>query len=152
MLLAVTSNKMPPTNCLQVATGIACFIVFITCYNRPGRERFMYLLVLVLNQTEKLEEILQELYETGISGSTVVDASGMGETTLEKIPVVGGISALFNSPLSSNKVVFSVVQHEETINKAESVVESVVGDLDSGKKGIMFTLPLHRVKGFVSQI
>jgi len=110
----------------------------------------MYLMVLVLNQTEHLEEVLEKLYEIGINGATVIDSSGMGRTICDHMPVVGGLRNLFNDCRPGNKTIFSVIRTEKTVEKATGVIEEVTGDLDTAGKGILFTFPLHRVKGFVS--
>ena len=110
----------------------------------------MILLVLVLTSTEKSGEILYELYQAGITGTTVIESNGMGETTLENMPLFGGIRALFYRQLSPNQVIFSVIESEETTQKAIGVIESIIGDLELGKKGILFTLKLEQVKGFTS--
>ena len=112
----------------------------------------MYLMVLVLNKTEHLEEILENLYEIGINGATVIDSSGMGRTICDHVPVVGGLRNLFNDCRPGNKTIFSVIKYEETINKALKVIESVTGDLNIAGKGIFFTLPLHQVKGYFSEV
>ncbi len=107
----------------------------------------MFLLVLVLNQTNKLEKILQKLYEAGITGTTVIDSQGWGETTMENLPFFGGIRSILSGKLSHNKVLFSVINSEEKTKNAIQVIETVTGDLEAGGKGILFTLPLHQVKG-----
>ena len=46
----------------------------------------MKLLLIVLNSAEKLEEVLEGLIETGVTGATVVDSVGMGHI-MEDVPL-----------------------------------------------------------------
>lgn len=124
----------------------------MTVCNLPqGRCELVYLMVLVLNETEHLEEILGKFYEIGINGATIIESTGMGRAICEDVPLFGGLRNLFNKCRPGNKTIFSVIKNEESIQKAIEVVESIIGDLDAAGKGILFTFPLHQVKGFVSQ-
>jgi len=109
----------------------------------------VYLMVLVLNKTENLDGILENLYEAGVSGATVIDSRGMGRVICDNVPLFGGLQRLFNDCRPENKTVFSVIKSEEMINEAVEAIESVIGDLEAAGQGIIFTIPLHMVKGFV---
>ena len=112
----------------------------------------MYLMVLVLNKNECLEEILEKLYSVGVAGATVIDSSGMGKTLCENVPMFGGFRSLFNECRPSNKTIFSVIKDQNTIRKATDAIEEVIGNLDTAGTGILFTFPLHQVKGFASYV
>ena len=111
----------------------------------------MFLLVLVLNQEEYLESILEKLFNIGITGATVIDSCGMGRTLCERVPFFGGFSSLLNECRPCNKTIFSVMRDEKMISKATEAIEAVVGDLEQEGIGIMFTFPLHQVKGWVPE-
>jgi len=111
----------------------------------------MYLIVLVLNKTEYLEDILEKFYDIGINGATVIDSSGMGRTICNHITIVGGLRSLFDDCREVNKTIFSVVKNESMIRKVTDGIEEVIGDLDTAGKGIFFSFPLHQVKGFISE-
>ena len=78
----------------------------------------MELLVLVLNQPERLEEILEGFLHEGISGATVLESTGMGRELCEKTPLFGGIRHLIQGCRPHNVTVFTVVRTEEERNKA----------------------------------
>ncbi len=109
----------------------------------------MYLLILVLNKTEYLDEILQELYKAGVSGATVMESRGMGRVICDNEPSFGGLRRMFQNCRPENKTIFVVIKSEEMIDKAVKAVETIIGDLEEEGQGILFTLPLHRIKGFV---
>ncbi|NLC10700.1 MAG: hypothetical protein GX767_00415 [Firmicutes bacterium] len=109
----------------------------------------MYLFVLVLNKTEKLNKILEKFVDIGIRGATVLDSKGMGETIMEcESPVVGGLRKLiFNQCRSQNNTIFSVVESLDKADAAVKEVEKIIGSLDEPGTGIYFVISLEKVKG-----
>ncbi len=109
----------------------------------------MYLMVLVLNKTELLDEILENLYNVGIKGATVMDSQGMGRTVCDNVPLFGGLRSMFEDCRPGNKTIISVIRNEEMIEQAVKSIENVIGDLQLPGQGIFFTVPLHQVRGHV---
>jgi nitrogen regulatory protein P-II 1 len=105
----------------------------------------MKLLVIVLNATEMLEEVLEGLIETGISGGTVVDSEGMGHI-IEEVPLFAGMRNLFRSAKPRNKVIVSVISDAEAREGLE-VLEKILGCSHEKGKGIAFVLPIESVIG-----
>ena len=50
----------------------------------------MKLIIFVLNQEERLEEILEAFLELGINGATILDSIGMGRILAHDIPIFAG--------------------------------------------------------------
>jgi len=110
----------------------------------------MYLLVDVLEQTEYLSSLLEELAKIGVTGTTVLDSVGMGRILLESGADVAPISVIrevLGKGKPTNKTIFAVVADKETLKKAINVVRSLCGDLNEPGKGILFTLKLDFVEG-----
>jgi nitrogen regulatory protein P-II 1 len=108
------------------------------------------LLVDVLEQTEYLSTILERLVKIGVTGTTVLDSTGMGRMLLESradLPVAKIIEQVMAKKQQSNKTLFAVIEKEETLRKAIEVIESVCGDLNKPGKGILFTISLDFVEG-----
>ena len=72
----------------------------------------MKLLVIVLNDSDMLEDVLEGLIETGVGGATVVDSEGMGHI-IEDVPLFAGMRNLFRSAKPRNNIVFSVVNEAQ---------------------------------------
>ena len=108
-------------------------------------------MMLVLNKTEYIDEILEMLYKAGVSGATVVESRGMGRVVCDNVPLFGGLRRMFNDCRPENKTIFMVINNEEMIDYVAEAVESVIGDLEQSGQGILFTIPLHRVRGFVAK-
>ena len=110
----------------------------------------MYLLVQVLEQTERLAELLEGFAKAGVTGTTVVDSVGMGRVLLNSeadVPAMQTIKSVLSKGNPTNKTVFAVVQDEDTLRMAIEVVRSLCGDLDLPGTGILFTLRLDYVLG-----
>ncbi|TYQ15830.1 UNVERIFIED_CONTAM: hypothetical protein Cloal_2320 [Acetivibrio alkalicellulosi] len=108
----------------------------------------MELLVLVLNKTDELEFLLKEFMNMGIKGATVIDSTGMASFFDDDndIPIFASLKLIINKNNKSNKTLF-VVLHEEQVDDAIDTIERTIGDLSKPGVGIVFTLPLNRVKG-----
>lgn len=106
----------------------------------------MKLLVVVLNATEKLEEVLEGLIETDVTGATVVDSVGMGRL-IEEVPLFAGLRSLFRSAKPRNNMLFSVIRDEQA-DEVLGVLAKIL-DCEKGKRGSGFAivLPVERVIG-----
>ena len=108
----------------------------------------MYLLVIVLNKEEFLENILTSFVEADISGATIVDSVGMGRVLAYDVPLFAGLRATTQAYQSKpyNKTIFTVIKDEEHLKDAINLIEDVV-DLDVPGTGLLFAFPLSVVKG-----
>ena len=110
----------------------------------------MYLLVSVLEETEKLIDIMEGFAKIGIKGSTVLDSIGMGRVLMKAratLPVMKQINKVITDLQSSNKTIITVIQNKEILDHAIGIVKSLCGDLAQPGKGILFALPLEIVEG-----
>jgi nitrogen regulatory protein P-II 1 len=105
----------------------------------------MKLLLIVLNSAEKLEEVLEGLIETGVTGATVVDSVGMGHI-IEGVPLFAGMRSVFRAARPQNRMIFSVVDDAQ----APEVMDILSKILDSSNtlgSGIAITLPIDSAIG-----
>ncbi len=107
----------------------------------------MKLLFIVLNSTEKLEDVLEGLIETGVTGATVMESVGMGHI-IEGVPLFAGMRSLFRSAKPRNNTIFSLIR-ESQVDETMDVLGKVLGcNGDKGKSaGIAFVLPVERTIG-----
>ncbi|UNC92600.1 P-II family nitrogen regulator [Candidatus Contubernalis alkaliaceticus] len=111
----------------------------------------MKLLVLVLNKTDELNELLEGFIDIGIRGATVIDSTGMGRILSNHVPLFGGLSHLFSGERPANKVIFSII-HECHLQEAINLVKRVVGEFKEPGTGIIFTLDVDNVFGLADNI
>lgn len=106
----------------------------------------MELLVIVLNETEYLTDILDGFMEEGIKGATVLDSAGMGHIVATHFPLFFNFGELDNDE-NHSKTIFTVVNSCDEKEKAINVVEKVLGDISKPDSAFMFGLPVNFVKG-----
>lgn len=111
----------------------------------------MYVLVLVINKTEYMEDVLNNLMEIGVKGATILDSQGMGSKILTQqyasSNLFGALKTAFDREHPYNKTIFTVIESQELLDKAIETIRSIMGDLDKPGEGLMFTLPVINVLG-----
>lgn len=111
----------------------------------------MYLLVSILKQTQPLSDIIAGFGKTGITGSTVINGTGMGRVLMQTkaaLQLSDQINKVITDLESSNNIILTVIQDKETLDKAIEIVKSFCGDLCEPGKGLLFAFPLEVVEGF----
>ncbi len=109
----------------------------------------MQALVIVLNQTEKLEKLLMNFVAKGITGGTLIDSKGMAKELYSKhkeLPMFGTLSMLLNESRPLNKTIFLILD-DEKVEVAKQVVRETLEDISKKGVGIMFTVPVTSVEG-----
>ena len=106
----------------------------------------MYVVYIVLNQREKLPEILEGMSRLGSHGATVIDS--MGSRALDKkvysMPMIGGVLKGLDGEVAYNNTIFSVIEREEQV---ERILDYVKGVLAEPGAGISFALPVTHMCG-----
>lgn len=108
----------------------------------------MKLLIIVLNKTECLEEILEEFGKNEISGATIIDSRGMMQelSDHDEFRFIGSLRSLFEPEHKENKTIFMVTP-EENVKIISAIVNKVTGGLSKPDTGIIFTLPIDYLEG-----
>ncbi|NLC55167.1 MAG: hypothetical protein GX769_04715 [Erysipelothrix sp.] len=111
----------------------------------------MHALIIVLNKTELMEEILNSLMAIGVKGATILDSQGMGSKILSKnyssSNLFGAFKTAFDREHPYNKTIFTVIEGEELLHKAMETIQAIAGDLSNPGEGLMFTVPVGHVMG-----
>jgi len=109
----------------------------------------MQLLVLVLNQVDKLDELLKAFVNEGITGATIINSTGMIKELaghMEYQPIFGSHWFNIDHDRKESKTLFMALS-EEQVKKARQIICQVVGDLSEPNTGVLFTLPLISSEG-----
>ena len=111
----------------------------------------MNALFIVLNEPDHLEDLLEKFIEIGVKGATILESQGMGFAVNHgghgNEPFFGKIRSLMNNSRPFNKTIFTVIEDEETLEKAVNVAKEVFGDVYQPGLGMMFTMPVNNVYG-----
>jgi nitrogen regulatory protein PII len=109
------------------------------------------LLVAVINDRERLDDVLSGFVELGITGATILQSEGMGRTLSHDIPIFAGLQTLISGSRPQNRIVLSVISLEK-VAPAIALLESVCGNLENPATGIVFTIPLDAVQGLAPEL
>lgn len=111
----------------------------------------MHLLIAVVNDPGKVDEILSGYLEIGVTGATVINSEGMGRVLSHDIPIFAGLQTLISRSRPQNRTIFSVVE-EDKLEPALAILQEVCGDLSGPATGIAFSFPLDRVVGLAPEL
>lgn len=109
----------------------------------------MQLLLLVLNQVEKLEDLLKGFMNEGITGATIINSIGMIRELAshkEYQPIFGSPWLNIDCDRKESKTIF-IALSDEQVEKARSVIHQIVGDLSKPDTAVLFTIPLISSEG-----
>lgn len=108
----------------------------------------MKCLIFILNNLEKLNDLLQQLQKNGIRGATIINSTGMAKTLYSNgdEAILGSLRQLLNKNREENNTLFFVLSKDK-VSKAIEVIESVVGDLSEPNTGVVFTIDVDNFKG-----
>ncbi|HVS62320.1 MAG TPA: hypothetical protein VMT85_02330 [Thermoanaerobaculia bacterium] len=107
----------------------------------------MNLLICIVDNTAKVNDIIAGWAEIGVSGATVLESHGTVGIAVENVPVFAGFRHLLRGDRQANRLILSVIRDEELLDRAIAVAEETCGNLDQPSTGILFTVPVTRVRG-----
>lgn len=112
----------------------------------------MYLILFVLNDPDKLENLLIAWEEKGIQGATVLFSTGLGRLRQlmgwrDDMPLIPSLSDFYGVPENMNRTIFTTVRDEAGVDAILAATKGVVGDLDEAETGLLLVLPIMRAYG-----
>ncbi len=105
-------------------------------------------MVLILNKTDVLDNLLEGMSAAGLGGATIIESSGLA-TTLSRLDssfISSSIRAILSGAEDDNRTILSVIRNDQ-LEIARKVIYNTVGDLSSPNTGILFTVPIDFVEG-----
>lgn len=110
----------------------------------------MNMLVLILNDDDKVDEVLLTMSELGIRGATLIDSAGMGAILRAQFPFMSDMKNLMQNKKLANKTILTVINNQELLKKAVSSLKAQL-NLDKPGTGIMFVVPVTEIYGTAQQ-
>ena len=104
----------------------------------------MFLLMMVLDDTSRLNEVLHAWDEAGVPGVTILESTGLARK-LERHQARGalaGFSSVFGSGRVGHNTLFAVINDIDRAAAVASRVEAILGDLNNPHTGILFVVPV----------
>lgn len=112
----------------------------------------MYLVLFVLHDAEKLEDLLDAWEEAGVSGVTILHSTGLGRARQgggwrDDLPLIPSLKSLLHHVESFSRTLFTVVSGEALVDGVVEATQRVVGDLREPDTGLLVAVRLARVYG-----
>jgi hypothetical protein len=110
------------------------------------------LVMLVLNDPNKIDDVLAAWLTLGVPGVTILDSTGlrqqMGKHPFrDDLPIFPALDDLLQGVEEPHRTLFAVVEDGFDIDGLAAATEQITGVLDAPNTGILFTLPVRRVWG-----
>jgi len=110
------------------------------------------MILLVLNDPDRLEDLLIAWEEKGVEGATVLFSTGLGQIHLlegwrDDMPLIPSLSDFYEAPENLNRTIFTTVDTEADVEAVVSATKSVLGELDEHQAGYMLALPVASAHG-----
>lgn len=109
----------------------------------------MYALFLILNELEKVDNILEIFYELKL-GATTLDSLGMGKVLLEHnvdIKILSSLKMILNENKPYSKTIISVIREKETLDEAINRINEELDIHNNNGIGFLFVLPVLQCYG-----
>lgn len=106
----------------------------------------MYMIMLVLDNPDKLDELVVAWDVAGIRNATIVESTGIQRLRRKNIPM----RYLFQSPGLTEEghlTLFVVVEDEQMVKNCLQATEQIVTDLDGPNTGVFAAWPLTFIYG-----
>ena len=108
-----------------------------------------HLVILVVDQIEHAPSLIEAWQAAGVSGLTIHESTGMGRALLyrDDLPLLPSLRTLFESDENTNRTFWAVVDDNFDLDGLFDATEAILGPLDAPNTGIMFTVPVGKVRG-----
>ncbi len=114
----------------------------------------MQLLILIIPDNRKMEQILVKMMEAGIRGGSLLECEGalqaVGQSGLKKPPVFSSLEQYLKPDTGNGKMLLAAMDSAQ-IEATHRIVNEVTGGLGKANTGVFLTLPLGFVDGVRGQ-
>jgi nitrogen regulatory protein PII len=107
----------------------------------------MYMVMFVLDDPGRLDELLAAWTEAGITGATIIESTGVHRRRAQTVHMRFLYQAATKLVEEGHLTLFAIVANEEKVQVCLRATEALVGDLSEPKTGIFAAWPLAVVKG-----
>jgi len=112
----------------------------------------MYMILFVLHDPNRLNEVLSAWNDNGVSGITILPSTGLkrlqeSSGLRDDLPLIPSLEDLVEHEESLNRTLMTIVPNDEMVEKVLEATQNLIGDLDLPNTGILAVIPLARVYG-----
>ncbi|HEU0295525.1 MAG TPA: hypothetical protein VFR47_22490 [Anaerolineales bacterium] len=112
----------------------------------------MYLILLVVDNPDQLEDLLIAWEEAGVPSATVLFSTGMGRIRKlsgwrDDMPLIPSLRDFYEAPENLNRTIFATADDEAQVDAVVAATQKVLGDLHEPDTGLLLILPVARAYG-----
>lgn len=113
----------------------------------------MYLLVMVLDDSQRLNEVLAAWETAGVTGITILESTGVHRIFLRRKaePAFAGFSQILGGGRVGHNTLLAVIEKMDVAEAAVAATEAVLGELAQPNKGIIFVVPVAKAWGLAGR-
>lgn len=112
----------------------------------------MYLILLVIDNPDQLEDLLIAWEDAGIPSATVLFSTGMGRIRQlggwrDDMPLIPSLRDFYEAPENLNRTIFATARDEAQVDAVVQATQKVIGNLDEAETGLLLILPIAQAYG-----
>lgn len=116
----------------------------------------MQFILLVLNDSGLLNDIINAWETAGVSGITILPSTGMARVRekgmwRDDLPLIPTLEDFHDYVESLNRTLFTIVPTDEMVEKIVTATQEITGDLNKPHTGILVSWPVNRTHGLNRQ-
>jgi hypothetical protein len=110
------------------------------------------MVILVLDNVDRMEDVLAAWWEAGAPGITILESSGAARYLArhgirDDLPILPSLSSFFAHREIHHRTLFTVLPDDFALETLFDATEAVLGRLELPDTGIMFALPVTHARG-----
>lgn len=112
-------------------------------------EMMTYLLIMVLDDSTRLNEVLAAWKEAGVPGITILESTGLNRVLPRHSAqsMYAGFSQVFGGGRVGHHTLFAIINSLELADAAAEATTAILGDLAKPHTGIMCAVPIAQTWG-----
>lgn len=112
----------------------------------------MYMILFVLHDTEKLEDVLDAWENNCVGGITILASTGLNRfrkhhALRDDLPLIPSLRDILTHEESLNRTLMTLVKDEETVEKVVQATIKITGELSNPNTGVLAVLPVYKLYG-----
>lgn len=112
----------------------------------------MFMIMLILNDPEKCQDVLNAWDAAGAVGITILPSTGFGRVRKkmglnEDLPLMPSLDDFFQQDENLHRTLIAIVRERPVVDGILQATQSVLGDLNQPNTGILVVLPVLEAYG-----
>jgi hypothetical protein len=107
-----------------------------------AKDSGMYLLMVVINNEDLLDDLITGWLDIGITGATVLESTDFVQLISTHIPIFAGFRTLTGGGMHHKKTIIAAVEKKSALDNAVAFLESLCKKPGKPHQGVYFVAPL----------